>query len=303
MTALFGAHTEHDDRIHDQARDWLGKSVGCTFGRMEFIKGRYAIAIVGDAAEFEVANQWFTGLVEASRVSACPCIYRDVAQGCALQTAAAATQLLRRTLLRQREPLMERAHFSQSLRLACPVTGMRVDFGDFDLVGFYPQAGNEADPLYDPSNHAPSVSINQASDLYGFAVYVRDMMDRAGLAMGSRGCDADQLAALLDKTRAAWNDMAARTISHFGRNTNPERLCPAHLSDDGRYYVTPHDEAEFGETAKRRHISEMPGIYLERMIDEWHRHFAEGICPHLRHVVRPAICPDTISAPQSAMRP
>lgn len=289
MTVTIGISTQKDRQLLERVETWLSRELGCVFGRREFLKERYCIALVGNADEFEAANETFGRLLRSGTHSSCIYVFRDACAAAALETASEATAFLRHRLLARRNTDSE--HYSQAFRIGCPVTRVEIDFTDFDLVGFYPQAGNEDDPLYDPSNYAPFLCINQASDLFGFSLYVREMMDRTGLLGAAETCDRLQLDQLLQRTRRAWHDMAARTIGHFGKNTNPQRLCPAFISTDGRYYVTPHDEAEFGETRKERHVSEMPGIYLERLIDEWQRHLEEGVVPRLRHVVRPAVCP------------
>ena len=297
MTTSFGVEGTADMDLVAQAEIWLGREVGCAFGRREFARGRYMVALAASPDEFAAANRRFHELVRVGEVSSCLYIYRRWREAQRLPDVASVTGLLRCRMLGRMSDGVNPDRVSQTLEVECPVTGTEVAFNDFDLVGFYPQALNEADPLYDPSNHAPFACINQASDLFGFSLYVRDMMRRLDRGGSWTELDCAQIIAAIRKTVPAWNGMAERTISHFGGRTNPERLCPARLSADRLYYVTPHDESDFAEAAKRRHISEMPVMYLERMIDEWLRYFEEGARPRFGHIIRPAICPEMIDTP------
>jgi hypothetical protein len=287
-----GVVSKADERLMEAVERWLAREVRCVFGRREYAMKRYAVAICGSPAEFEAANAAFVAALRDGRASACLYVHRDQARATAQPSVAAAVRMLREDLLAGRladDP--EAAVVSQPLTLPCPVTGEPTAYPDFDLVAFYPQALNELDPVYDPSNHAPVVCINQASDLYGFALMTRELLEvgqrRNGVAM-LEDAHRDQV---IEKAKRMWQDMASRTIEAFGEFTNPSRLCPAHVSADQRYYVTQHDEAAFGEAEKLEHYSEMPVIYLERLIREWRRFFERKAPPDLSHVMRPALCP------------
>ena len=292
MTLTFGVSSDADRALIVTLEQWLGRSVDCVIGRREFAMGRYCIALVSNSEEFEAANEFFIQHLRSHAVSSCLYVYKSQQQAVALPTVTAAVDLLRNSVLRDRlGPNRDQLTVSQPLRVPCPVTGEEIEFPDFDLVAFYPQASNEHDHLYDPSNYAPVVCINQASDLFGFSMLMRELvgtLERKGLSDFS---DPSVRQALCIKGKRMFQDMASRTINAYGLRTNPARLCPAHISRDTRYYVTQHDEAAFGETEKLEHISEMPVVYLERLIDEWSRYFEHRETPSLRHVMRPAICP------------
>ena len=72
--------------------------------------------------------------------------------------------------------------------------------------------------------------------------------------------------------------------------TNASLLYPARISADGRYYITPHDESTFLEDEKKLHVSEMPQIYLQRLLDEWDRQQDGERNAELLSIARPALC-------------
>lgn len=298
MTEFFGVKSAADCRLAQDMLNWIGKEVGCVFGRREAIKGRYCIAIVGDCDEFESANRFFINALKEGRVSSCLYVYREAEDSKKLESVADATRLLRHVLLARRETGARNGNYTQSIELDCPATRAKVEFPDFDFVGFYPQARFESDPLYDPSNYAPVVCINQASDLFGYSLFVQEIMEKKRLGKTLTELDPGQLHDLTTHTQNAWNQLAARTIEYFGKQTNPALLAPARLSSNQCYYVTPHDEAAFGEDIKQPHVSEMPCVYLERIKEEWSRFVSGSGCPYLRHVVRPSICLEDVGFTQ-----
>lgn len=286
MNVIYGVRIPSDMMLVRQVSDWLTGSLGCLFGRREWYFERYMVAVIGDPADFVKANDLFRARVAAGTHSACLYVVRDPKQEMGVRDTL---QWLRATFV-ERLGLSDRGQvFSQCIKTVCPVTGREVIFPDFDIVGFCPQAGNEADTLYDPGVHAPVVCLNQASDIYGFSIYMREMLDRAQ-SQNLGGDESDCTHRII----AQWNDMARKTLEIFRRRTNASLLHPAHISTDGRYYITPHDESTFLEEEKKLHVSEMPQIYLQRLLDEWERQEAGERDVELRGIVRPALCLATL---------
>jgi hypothetical protein len=291
MTVQLGVESPADARLCDRVEHWIAKSVDCVVGRREMSKSRYCVAVIGSPQEFAAANREFQCLAEAGSATGCFYVARDQQRVSALPDVASATDFLRTEMLSGFREIASGESVSQSFSLTCPVTGVVTAFPDFDLVGFYPQAGRTDDPLYDPSNFAPFVGINQASDLFGFARFTADLAVANGRAApGAFRCPQFR-EEMFARAGRVWQEMARRTIESIGAKTDRTRLCPAHISGDGHFYVTPHNESAFGEGEKLEHFSEMPILYLERLLDEWRDFFAAGAPPRLKHVTRPALCP------------
>jgi len=248
-------------------------------------KQRYVVALVRNSQEFSKANALLQGLVAGGTHVAC--LYVTTCDPKTFAHSRETLEWLRSHLLKDfslPEDACETT-LSQTLSVPCPVTGTTVAFPDFDIVAFYPHAINEVDPLYDPSVHAPFICLNQASDLYGFALYMREVMERAG------GGDATNvLPQCAMQAMSQWNDMACKTINAFRKRTNPAVLHPAGVSEDGRHYLTPHNEAALHELEKKVYLSEMPRIYLTRLVGEWERQLTGQGSVRLGDVVRPAVC-------------
>lgn len=285
MNVIYGVRTPTDVGLVRSASDWLSGSLGCLFGRREWFRQRYMIALIGDSAEFVEANALFKARVAEETHSAC--LYVTRRDPASFADGREALAWLREDLLAGIDLVsgMGDTTLSQTIRVKCPVTGRVTDFPDFDIVAFYPQAANEGDPLYDPSIEAPLVCLNQASDLYGFALYMREVAERSG--------GKDSLAALpacAMKAMAQWNDMARKTIDTFRKRTNPAVLCPASVSADGHHYISPHNEAAFHELEKKVHLSEMPKTYLVRLLGKWELELSGHSEAKLNDVVKPAVC-------------
>lgn len=285
MTFRIGVNTAADRELMSEVENWIARKVDCVLGRREFSQGRYCVALVADRAEFRLANARFSQLLRQGLVSACYYVCRAPYKVAALESSAKAIEHLQKIVLPGEYSEQGAGNAAQSFQLVCPVTRLPTVFPDFDFVAFYPQANLENDSLYDPSNAMPFAGINEASDLYGFACFVRDLADRQGVAEIGVHPDRD---ALFQKAKRMWQGMAVRTFENIGARTNPALVCPVHVTDDERYYVTPHDESAFAEFSKRVHRSEMPVVYLDRLIAGWERAFTTGNAPCLHGVVRPA---------------
>lgn len=163
-----------------------------------------------------------------------------------------------------------------SITVRCPVTDKSVTFEDFDAIAFCPQAAFESDPLYDPLMAAPHACVNVSSDMFGFAIFVRD------LSMRQFGVPPFQLVSRLDRTRlfeqtgTYWQRFAEGTIRRYQQLTNTS-LCPVHLTPDRRHWVANHKDPAFAELEKSAHLHDMPAVYTTGMIKAWERYFEDGI--------------------------
>ncbi len=287
---IWGSQGDCDAGILEQIKHWFSKDLGCLFGKREFALRRYMIAIVENREDWLAAHRHFVQLLESHVVTSCLYVPRRRAGQNPTETVAEVIGFLSSVFLGNLKQPGESV-FSSKLLLKCPVTEVPTRFPDFDLVGFYPHAMNPEDPLYDPSNDAPVICMNQASDIFGFATMCRELcINFHGQPPAEIG-DRSKLEPVFSRAAGIWQEMARKTIENFGSRTDPSVLCPAHVSADHNFYVTQHDEAAFGETEKLEHFSEMPRLYLRRLVDEWLDFFSEGIPPRLDHVVRPALCP------------
>lgn len=279
-----------DALILERVRQWFARDLGCVIGKREFAGGRYMIALIDTKDDWVAAHQAFVCRLEDRSASSCLYVPVNInVTRCLESVEQVIRHLSERFLDGLKKP--DESVFASKIELTCPVTNVATVFPDFDLVGFYPQAMRLSDALYDPSNDAPFVCMNQASDLFGFALMCRDMCRNA------HGCEVYELTeiglqeCLLRRAAGKWQELAKKTVNNFGARTDPARLQPAHVSADSSFYVTQHDEAAFGESEKLEHFSEMPKLYLDRLIGEWLRHFSRGDRPRLDSVVRPALCP------------
>ncbi len=285
MTFRIGVNTAADRELAAELENWIARKVDCVLGRREFSQGRYCIAFVADRQEFRNANAQFSQLLRQGCASACYYVSRAAYKVAALESSADAIAYLKTSVLPEELGGGGTDAAAQAFQLICPVTGLPTVFPDFDFVAFYPQAEREGDALYDPSNAMPFAGINQASDLYGFTRFVRDLADRLGIAEIGAHPERD---ALFQKAKRMWQGMAVRTFENIGKRTNAALVCPVHVTADERHYVTPHDESAFAELNKRIHRSEMPVVYLDRLIAVWETAFATGKAPCLHGVIRPA---------------
>jgi hypothetical protein len=295
MTYEIGVRSEQDAALASEARAWLARRVNCLFARREFAMERYCIAIVETPEEFEVANTEFLAILRQGLTTACLYIYRDQERAKAM-SAGQAIRTLFAMLPEPRGGWRRQGHsVAQSVELLCPVTRLMTTFPDFDCVGFYPHADDKNDPHYDPSNHAPFICINQTSDLFGCARMTGDLIDGRGPIFREQMKDHTVREALFAKAQRIWQDLAVRTIQGFGAAADAALVCPPHLSKDHNYYVIEHDESNFMDIEKNRHISEMPALYMTRIVAEWERAMETGNAPILRNLMRPAMCPFHVS--------
>jgi hypothetical protein len=286
---------QNEDRslIAEQVKQWFFKDLGCVFGKREFAGGRYMVAVIEEREDWLAANRAFVEHLNARTASSCLYIPANIQETRRLASVKDVIEhLSQRYLEGLKRP--DESVFASKIELLCPVTNQPTIFPDFDLVGFYPHAMQKSDPLYDPSNDAPFVCMNQASDMFGFALMCNDMCRNTHQCKVHELTDIGLQECLLRRAAGKWQELARRTISNFGGRTDPARLLPAHVSADSNFYVTQHDEAAFGESEKLEHFSEMPKLYLDRLITEWLRFFARGDRPRLDFVVRPALCPARI---------
>jgi hypothetical protein len=282
------------DDLADQAERWLRRAVGCLFGRVHCHKDRFALASVSNAAELAGVRRAFGDAICTQGLLSCLVL---IEPGNNLLRAMPIERLVRyldrkyftATDSRRRDiPIVSGAAYSISYTITCPVTSLAVLFTDFDQVAFYPQAADEDDPLYDPSMFAPFVCINITSDAYAFALTCADRSEIL-TQRPVRELSAAERSEVYDAALKAFQRLAEQSIAQYHNATNPDVADPIHLSDDRQYYIAPHDEAAFAETAKRLFRSEMPVLYAPRIIEEWERCFATGAAPDMTDVYLPAI--------------
>lgn len=282
------------DDLADQAERWLRRAVGCLFGRVHCRKDRFALASVSSAADLSGVQEAFGAAIRTQGALSCLVLIEPGNDALPSMPIEQLVRYLDRKFFtatdsRRRDiPLVSGVAYSISYTITCPVAGVPVSFTDFDQVAFYPQAADEADPLYDPSMFAPFVCINITSDSYAFALTCADrkesFTDKPFRELSAAGRSEVYEAAL-----KMFQRLAEQSIVQYHKATNPATADPIDLSDDRRYYIAPHDEAAFAETAKKQFRSEMPVLYAPRIVEEWEKYFATGATPDMTNVYLPAI--------------
>lgn len=280
--------------LSDQAERWLRRAVGCLFGRVHFHKERFAIASVSTAAELADVRAAFGEALRSRELLSCLVLlepHNELQRGLPIEQLVSYLDDRYFTGIdagRRDIPLVNGATYSLAYLLTCPVTGVPVTFTDFDQVAFYPQAVDESDPLYDPSMYAPFVCLNITSDSYAFAL---TCADRNEILTGRplREVSPDERAEVYESALSAFQRLAEQSITQYHKATNAAVSEPIGLSQDNRYYLAPHDEAAFAETAKSRFRNEMPVLYAPRIIEQWERHFATGATPDMSGIYLPAV--------------
>ncbi|MDH6577386.1 hypothetical protein P3T29_003042 [Kitasatospora sp. MAP5-34] len=276
---------------------WLHRDVGCLIGRVEYAKDRFAIGAVNSRAELIELRALFGEALATGEVLSCLVLLEP---GNAALPGLPISELVRylddkyfagtEEAGARRVEMAEAVTYNLSYHLRCPVTGAETAFGDFDQVAFYPQAVDKGDPLYDPSMYAPFVCVNITSDAYGFAMIAEDR--RARGARSDRpfhSLDKAERHEIYDAALREFQKLAERTIENYGRATDPAVLTPICLTDGATHYIAQHDESAFVETMKRPFRSEMPCLYVPRIIAQWELHFELGIQPDMSAIYSPAV--------------
>jgi hypothetical protein len=280
------------EELQEQVEQWLRSGVGCLVGRAELRRERFLLAAVDGPEDLGAVKREFGSALRAGNVVSC------------LVLIEPEDESLKRMSIEQLVGYLDQKYFradavatpgnpgnpgnySIAYRLLCPITGVEVDYSDFDQVAFYPQATDEQDPLYDPSMDAPWTCMNITSDVYGFSMLTADV-HRRGCGTGPvrpvGQLPREQRAELYATATKMFQRLAESTIENYAQATNPEILCPIHLTEGRRYYVAQHDESAFIETVKRPFRNEMPVVYVQRIIDQWEEFFSHGAIPDMSRI-------------------
>lgn len=277
------------DGLRAGAEDWLRNGVGCQAGRAELRRGRYVLARADGPRQLAAVRHDFG--VELRGGDAVACLVMLEPENPDL--AALTVEKLSRYLEERYFPEAgtdggadHRLHY----RLPCPVTGLEVDFGDFEQVAYYPQATDEADAGYDPSRAAPWVCVNVTSNVYGFSMLAADVHRRgshSGRPIGELA--AEQRAALYATALRMFQHLAESTVRDYGEATNAELLCPVHVTEDRRYFVAQHEGSAFVSTSRRAHRAELPVVWAQRVIEQWEGYFERAVVPDMSGVYSPPV--------------
>jgi hypothetical protein len=265
-----------DDKVLRDVREWIRMSLGCVAGRREFVKDRYLIEIACRSTVVEILSNFKTELYNYRKI-ACLLIFNnpeyymesgastfdsmsDLSDQMAVLTNQPASELLNGGALNLR------------ILVPCPVTGEEIIFDDFDAIAFCPQANNKADPLYDPLMAAPYTCVNLTSDVFSFAMFVRD---NALLIYNKEVFELPkitQVKSLLKHCVYLWHRIAIKTIKNYEKHTDTS-LCPIHVTADENRWVAFHKDPAFAETEKSLYSHELPNIYGQRLAERWIAHF------------------------------
>ena len=280
--------------VAHEMKQWFIDCLGCVAGAREFTLGRYAIVVLDELSfpdGLVNAYEQFVADLQAYRHAGClfvfniPSLYaeQNISAHQVLQTLATYMALLTDV---SAHTLLHGGNFNKKLTLKCPVTGLPTLYEDFDAIAFCPQAHNKTDPLYDPLMAAPYPCVNFNSDVFGFALLVRDSCRKRYHCEVYELHDLDLIAALLARCGAMWQRIAKRTIMNYIEMTDTA-LCPTYLADDDQQWYAYHQDPAFAETAKQLFAHDMPSIYTEKVIAMWMRFFKEGIHAQTLSVTQP----------------
>jgi hypothetical protein len=258
--------------------DWLDSGLRCTAGRREFRLGRYYVTRFRNGADYAEAFAQFRREVAEERKTGFLALlvhdetsFRSVAD----ELAVLGKAMLEAGLTDDADGIIRGETIGTSIEVICPVTGEDMAY-EFFSVAFCRNAGNPADPLYDPSLSAPFTAINTTSDAYAFARFVADHASRAwGCAPWEMKHDRDAVELLFRKCVIAWQNMSISTIQGYSRITaDPAR--GVHLADDRKHWVAAHNDPVFAEMEKCPHIHEMPITYAARLTAKWSANLFDG---------------------------
>jgi hypothetical protein len=181
--------------------------------------------------------------------------------------------------------LMNESILAKRIRLCCPITGKMTTFADFNVVAFYPVAGDKAGHLYDPSMAAPVCCANLTSDIYAFSMLVRDQ------SLAIYGCevwdlpDNETRRKLFEKNVDAWQHFAIKTIDNYVEVTDTHR-CPIFVAKDQRSFYANHRDPVFAETRKNVYRHHMPIVYVRQLVELWMRFYEKDLPLELSEVAR-----------------
>jgi len=276
MKALYGKATVAQ---LEAISSWLGGSLRCLIGKSEFRKGRFGYAVIEAPEDFHTAINVFKIKLKELELTSCLMIIEPNNINLSSLSGLEIVDYFKRYCVEAddshtQDGTVKSFNCQLCVQTICPVTEVILDFPDFDFVAFYPQSIDESDKLYDPSMYAPVPCINVTSDLYGFAMITREIsIDRLGIPP-SKVSNLQELDAIFKLALNQYQKMAEKTIEGYGKATNPERICPIHLTKDQKHYISPRDESALIEVEKQPHLSEMPVMYGARIVEKWMKYFA-----------------------------
>ena len=261
----------------DPFEKWLEGGLQCMAGKREFRLGRYQVARFRNGLEYAAALADFRRAVaEHEKTGFLAILATDRSFATAeeeLRVLGAAMQ--EAGLTRSADALITGETLPHALTVPCPVTGEDTIY-EFFSVAFCRNAGNPADPLYDPSLSAPFTAVNTTSDAFAFARLVHDQAMRAwGRPVYEMMHDRDAIETLFRRCVTAWQNMSTTTISNYSRVTvDPSR--GVHLSEDRQRWFAAHNDPVFAELKKCPYQHEMPVTYAARLTAKWSANLFDG---------------------------
>jgi hypothetical protein len=265
-----------DNQVLHATREWIRMSLGCVAGRREFGKDRYYIQIASRPTVSEILLNFKVELYNY-RKTACLFVFNNpyyYAESGA-STLDSMVYLSEQMAVLTNKPaaeLLNGGALNLNIAVPCPVTGEEIVFDDFDAIAFCPQANNKADPLYDPLMAAPYTCVNLTSDVFSFAMFVRD---NAHLIYNKEVFELpkiSQVKSLLKHCVHLWHRIAIKTIKNYEKGTDTS-LCPIHVTDDENHWVAFHKDPAFAEMEKALYTHELPNLYGCRLAERWIAHF------------------------------
>jgi len=283
-----------NETVAHEMKQWFLHCLGCAAGIREFSLGRYTIAVLDETtlsdSLIQTYQQFLLDLRAYRRVGCLfvfnvPSLYEEQAVSTrdVLQKLAEYMSILTDV---SPETLLCGGNFNKKLTLPCPVTGRATRYEDFDAIAFCPQAHRKADPLYDPLMAAPYPCVNFNSDLFGFAMYVRDRWLKTYHSEIYQCNDSTIIYTFLRKCAEGWQKMARKTIKNYISITDTS-LCPTYLAEDERQWCAYHQDPAFAETTKELYVHNMPVVYTEQVIALWMQFFLRGMSPQTLDVIQP----------------
>jgi hypothetical protein len=274
-----GRRSGHSDAlVLDEINGWFRERLPCVAGRREFNRQRYMIKIATAATVPQIFGQ-FVSAVRRYENTACFFVFNQPEFYPGRSNAHLAFRFLAEQMaqlgVNSAEELADGAALSNTVTLPCPVTGIEIEFDDFECIAFCPQSSDLDDPLYDPLMSAPYPAVNLSSDVFAFSYFVLDACRAKFGKSPSEISNAEILAPFFNLCVERWQKIAVATIGNFAAITDTSR-CPVHLAPDADYWVAAHQDPAFAETVKIPHRHELPTIYARRISDAWLDYFANG---------------------------
>lgn len=262
----------------EPAQRWLRRSVGCMPGRHEAARGRYQVVQIGTGAEHEqirAAFEQFRSGIQGWKVTGCLYVLEDqrLARMPGREANAELASMFCQLSGAAPSALLSGSALRIGIETRCPATGQEAVYPDFDAFTFIPQAFDPEDDQYDPSNAAPWVCVNQNSDLFSFAMLLRDAsLKKHGQELWTLG--SAQRTQLIQVASERWQQLVMQTFAQYRKIGDMER-CPTWVSNDQSRWYAHHEDTAFAADDNRLHEHEMPSMYLPRITQMWEAHFQD----------------------------